>query len=509
MPTYQNPGVYVTEAAFVAKPKQSNTSRSTAVFFGEASRGPSTATLVTSWSEYRTLYGELSQTSDLGFAVYHYFSNGGKDAYIVRVTSSTAASASITVPYYPNGVGSASAVLFTANAISKGTWGNSLTVEFTAGTTAATASIIPSFNLIVKLSGVEVERWNDLSPESSANRYLVTILNNYSNYLDGVVIGGGVASETADATWAYKSSATSFASGSNGAATQDSDYVSALSQLDNVEGVLLLNAVNKTGTTLVNEFITKAEARGDSFVIIDPDMTESNVATIGGTIVGNYTSSNYAAVYYPHLLMIDPSKTGPGAIRATAPGGAVAGAYVRTEIERTVAKTPAGFNVTVRNALGLGTAFTELQTGTLYGTYNINTLKAIPGGGIVINGGRTLDKSAPGKYISARRTLNYLKQVLKDATSYSVFEPNDERLWTQLSMGVSTLLAEFWTQGGLKGATANEAFYVTCDSSNNTAITVDNGEVHLEVGVALQYPAEFIVINLSQWTGGSNSIETI
>ena len=60
----------------------------------------------------------------------------------------------------------------------------------------------------------------------------------------------------------------------------------------------------------------------------------------------------------------------------------------------------------------------------------------------------------------------------------------------------------------LKGATTSEAFYVVCNSTNNTAVTVDNGEVHIEVGVALQYPAEFIVINLSQWTGGSNSIET-
>jgi phage tail sheath protein FI len=508
MPTYQNPGVYVSEAAFASKPKNSNTSRSTAAFFGEASRGPSTATLVTSWSDYRTLYGELSQTSDLGFALYHYFSNGGKDAYVVRVTSTSAAAASITVPYYPNGIGSASAVLFTANAISKGIWGNDLTVEFTAGSVVASASVIPTFNLIVKLSGVEVERWNDLSPEISSNRYLVTILNTYSSYIKGVVIGGAVAAETADVSWAFKSTATAFTQGVAGSATQDSDYIAALSQLDSVEGVLLLNAVNKTSTSIVNAFIDKAQTRGNSFVIIDPDMAETNVTTIGGTTVGGYTSSNYAAVYYPALLMVDPSKTGPGAIRTTAPGGAIAGAYVRTEIERNVAKTPAGVNVNVRNAIGLASTFTESQTGTLYGTYNVNTLKSIPGGGIIINGGRTLDKNPPGKYISARRTLNYLKQTLKDSTSYAVFEPNDEKLWTQLTMGISALLSEFWTKGGLKGATTSEAFYVVCNSTNNTAITVDNGEVHLEVGVALQYPAEFIVINLSQWTGGSNSIET-
>lgn len=514
MPTYQNPGVYVSESAFVSKPRQASTSRSTAVFFGEASRGPSNATLISSWSEYRTLYGELSQDYDLGFAVYHYFANGGKDAYITRITSASAAAATVTVTYSPNvgGTSSATATLFTADAISKGTWGNGLSLEFSNGNTAATSTVMPSFNLVVKLNGTEVERWNDLSPDASANRYFVTILNTYSQYLDNIVVGSpapvATTSSGTSSAFAYKSTPTSFTGGAAGSAVQDSDYVSALSKLDVVEGVLLLNAVNKTSAAIINPFIAKAESRGDSFVIIDPSMTETNVATIGGNI-GGYTVSNYAAVYYPHLLMIDPSKTGPGAVKATAPGGAIAGAYIRTEIEKGVAKTPAGLNVGVRNAIGLGTNFTAAETGTLYGTYNINTLKAIPGGGIVINGGRTLDKTAPGKFISSRRTLNYLKQALKDGTAYAVFEPNDSRLWSQLTIGVSSMLAEFWRQGNLKGETAADAFYVTCNSSNNTSVSVDNGEVRIEVGVALQYPAEFIVINLSQWTGGSNAIENI
>jgi phage tail sheath protein FI len=515
MPTYQNPGVYVTESAFVSKPKQSNAARSSAAFFGEAARGPSNATLISSWSEYRTLYGELNQSHDLGFAVYHYFSNGGKDAYITRITSTTAAAATVTATYSPNIGGSASTVatLFTASAISKGTWGNGLTIEFTSGNTSATSTVMPSFNLTVKLDGVEVERWNDLSPNAADNRYLVTILNTYSMYLDNVVIGNpapvATISSGTSSAFAYKTTSTSFSGGVAGSAVQASDYVAALTKLDAVEGVLLLNAVNKSESTIINPFIAKAESRGDSFVIIDPSMSEVNVTTIGSSIVGGYTVSNYAAVYYPHLLMLDPSKTGPGAVKATAPGGAIAGAFVRTEIERGVAKTPAGFNVILRNAIGIGTPFTATETGTLYGSYNINTLKTVPGGGIVVNGGRTLDKNPPGKFISARRTLNYLKQALKDATAYAVFEPNDERLWSQLSIGISSMLAEFWRQGNLKGSTPADAFYVTCSSSNNSAISVDNGEVRIEVGVALQYPAEFIVINLSQWTGGSNAIETI
>jgi len=105
--------------------------------------------------------------------------------------------------------------------------------------------------------------------------------------------------------------------------------------------------------------------------------------------------------------------------------------------------------------------------------------------------------------------MNYLKQALKDTTSFAVFEPNDERLWTTINMRVGSLLGEFWRAGGLKGRNSAEAFYIVCDETNNTNETIAQGEVRLEVGVALQYPAEFIVINISQWTGGANSVANL
>lgn len=517
MPTYTNPGVYVSESAFVSRTARSNSSRSSAVFFGEASRGPEEATLVDSWSTFKTLYGDISPSYDLGYAVYHYFANGGRDAYIVRVPASGATKASATVTYKPQGTGSSvTATLFAAKAISKGTWGNSLKVNVIPSTiTTATATQVPSFTLAVTLANsngvdVEVERWNEVSVDPSSNRYLYTVINNYSKYITIDAYTSLVPQPTASATFTLTSGNTSFSSGSDGASAGvvASDYTTALSKLDVIEGVLLLNAVNRTDTLTVNEFLTKAESRGNSFVIIDPVIGDGSSSSIAG-VVGNYNSSNYGAVYYPALKMVDPSKTGPGAIRVTAPGGAIAGAYVRTEIERNVAKAPAGYNVDVRGAIGLEFQFTEAQAGSLYSNNHVNMLKAVPGGGIIINGARTLDKDAPGKFIPTRRTLNYLKQVLKEATAFAVFEPNDSRLWDTLSIGVSGLLADFWRTGGLKGASAREAFYVICDSSNNTATTIDNGEVHIEVGVSLQSPAEFVVINISQWTGGSNTVETL
>ena len=509
MPTYSNPGVYVTESPLVSNVSRANNAQAIATFIGTAPRGPLTPTLINSWSGFKSAFGDISIEHELGYSVYHYFANGGRDAYILRVLrtsgdGSPAVKATSTVAYYPNGTGAASAALFTATASSEGAWGDGLSIATTAGSLSATATTVPTFNVSVKLDGVEVERWNEVSTDPTNNRYIETVINTYSKYVR-VTVASGI---TANAEWAFGSDNFMFDNGSDGDPVEATHYVSALAELDTVEGVLLLNAPGQTASAVVNALLAKAEERGNSFVIIDPT-TSTDPTTIGAGTVGGYTSSSYGAVYYPMLKMVDPTKTGPGAIRDTYPGGAVAGIYVRTDFTRSVAKSPAGYAAEVRNALGLSGTFTAADSALLYDNFGVNLFKAVPGAGIVVNGARTLDRTSPGKYITIRRSLNYLKQTLKDSTSFAVFEPNDDRLWTRLNMTASALLSEFWRAGGLKGANASEAFYVICDETNNTALTANNGEVHMEVGVALQYPAEFIVINISQWTGGSNTASTL
>jgi hypothetical protein len=61
-------------------------------------------------------------------------------------------------------------------------------------------------------------------------------------------------------------------------------------------------------------------------------------------------------------------------------------------------------------------------------------------------------------------------------------------------------LGDYRNAGGLRGANEADAFFIKVDSENNPQSTIEQGEVHIEVGVALQYPAEFVVINLSQKT---------
>lgn len=498
---YTRPGVYVTESPFRTNVARTNNA-AVAAFLGTAERGPTTPTLVDSWGVFKTQFGDLAQDHDLGFAVYHYFANGGRVAYVSRVAGASATSASTAGLTYLATELASPATLTELTAKSSGAWGNGLTVSLSSGKVAPTATQIPTFNLTVTLDGTTVEEWSELSADPTSSRFIDAILNDYSAYIGAA----NTATVTAASGFSYVVDSVGFAEGSDGAAVASGDYVAALTGLDDVDGALIINCPGRYDAATVNGALSYAEARGDSFVVIDPDPT----ATTSGAILSSvaYNKSGYGAVYYPMLKMIDPSKTGPAAIRVTAPGGAIVGAFVRTDAQRSVAKTPAGYDVEIKNALGLATPMTDAIVSAVYDS-GVNCLKAIPGAGIVVLGGRTLQTVRPDQYISVRRSLNYVKSGAKDLTRFAVFEPNNEALWSQIETRINQFLTNFWGVGGLKGNSPSEAFYVVCDETNNTATTIDNGEVHIEIGLALQYPAEFIVINVSQWIGGATTAETL
>src|SRR2546423_840935 len=91
-------------------------------FVGWAPKGPTThAELVLSWAEYERKFGGLDRRSDLSYAVYHFFANGGQQSYVVRLdTGSTAATATL------GGL--------TMEAAGPGTWANDYKIKITQRT---------------------------------------------------------------------------------------------------------------------------------------------------------------------------------------------------------------------------------------------------------------------------------------------------------------------------------------------------------------------------------------
>ena len=86
---------------------------------------------------------------------------------------------------------------------------------------------------------------------------------------------------------------------------------------------------------------------------------------------------------------------------------------------------------------------------------------------------------------------------------WAVFEQNDERLWSRLRGDVEVFLHDLFRQGAFIGASAREAFFVTCDATTTTQGDIADGVVNMVVGIAPSRPNEFVVVHLRLRAGHS------
>lgn len=497
MASVQRPGVYVQETLNPIQTLLGPTSDTIAAFVGANDRGPSAPTLVRSWSEYVTIFGSWNSdaSNDLPLAVYLFFANGGSQAYVLRVVDEFALASTRTLS---DRAGTPASTLI-LNANSVGTWGNDLSVSIADSTTSG------RFNLTLYKGGVTtsdiVERHTDLSMTVGDSRYAPTVISQNSLYVTAV--DANSASTGATRNPSVQVTPLSLAFGGDGSPVTGAGLIAALPGLDYIENSLTLNLPGYTDTSTINDAISYAEGRADIFVIVDgADDTVENQQVLANS----YSKSSHAAVFYPRITISDPT-VGVGApsntTRLAAPGGAIAGLFAKTDSSRGVFKAPAGLLARVAGAVSVA-KLTNAELDSLNAAASpVNAIKFVSGSGIVVMGSRTLKAGYIDRYIPVRRTLIYLRKALVELTQFAVFEPNDPALWRRLSASISSFLTQFWSQGGLRGATPAEAFFVKIDSTNNTQATIDNGEVNIEIGVSLQRPAEFVIIKIGQFDGGN------
>ena len=496
MTTYLRPGVYVQETLNPIAPVVGPSSNTVAAFLGANDRGPEVPTLVTSWSQYVSKFGSWNTTTnnDLALALYMFFANGGNQAYVTRV-SGTGASAAVRI-LQDRAVSPHNTLEVFANSV--GTWGNSLNVSVTNSTTTG------YFNLVVYYGGSSasniVEQWTDITMTSTDSRYALSVVNENSNYIrlvDADSVSTGATKNPAVV------SNQSLSTGAEGASVDGTAIATALDLYDTIPQSLVLNVPGYTDDTTVNALISYATARGDVFVVIDGinDTVDNQL-----TLAASYTASSAAAVYYPQITIADPTLgvgAPAGVTKTIGAGAAVVGLYAATDSSRGVFKAPAGLQARLAGAVSVK-PLTNAELDSLNSSNPpVNAIRFISGSGIVVMGSRTLKSGYVDRYVPVRRTLIYLEKSLKDLTQFAVFEPNDARLWSRINATVSAFLTAFWSQGGLTGSNPSQAYFVKVDAENNPQSSIDNGIVNIQVGVALQRPAEFVVINIGQYSGGT------
>lgn len=520
MATYSRPGVFVQEVALPQSVAIADNGTAVGAFVGALPKGPTTPTLVTSWSEFVKQYGSYSANYPTTFAVYTFFANGGRNAYIMRATASDAATASVTLT---DRAQSPIATLL-VKAKNKGAWGNDLHVEVKSGSNNRFSILVygaPTTSVGAANSNI-LEQFNDLSIQNDDPRYVVSVINALSGFIT-------VADEGSESTYPTNSPAAAglkaLSGGLDGSTPERANFATALTAFDTVTSPMVFNlpdvayiydrtAVNATAllaatNAIQSDLLAYVEARGDAFAVIDTPASLTGAeaveyATGLGAAAAAGATGAAGAIYYPWLSIPDPIRSVSGATRLVPPGASIVGQYLATDASRGVFKAPAGLGNRVAVAVATERLLTNAELDALNSaTVPVNAIRTVPGAGIVVMGARTMHNTPGDRYVNVRRSMIHVKKELNDRTAFAVFENNDSRLWNQIRSTVSTFLTSYWQQGGLRGTAPAEAFYVKCDSQNNTAADILNGRVNIEVGVAVEYPAEFVVITIGQITGSA------
>ena len=118
-------------------------------------------------------------------------------------------------------------------------------------------------------------------------------------------------------------------------------------------------------------------------------------------------------------------------------------------------------------------------------------------------GARTTATDKNWQYINIRRLFLYLEESIQEGIRWGLFEPNNLQLWQKLNRTITEFLLRVWRDGALFGATPKEAFYVRIDEALNPPSERALGRLTIEIGVKPSYPAEFIIVRIGIWQGGS------
>lgn len=240
----------------------------------------------------------------------------------------------------------------------------------------------------------------------------------------------------------------------------------------------------------------------DVDVTIDPGPFNSNYTNLA--LVKSGDPDNDPQNYPPNttlynLIVAELNKS----LVELYPSSSMAGVYARVDNNRGVWKAPA--NVGLRRVKAPSVLITDseqeiLNVDSVSGK-SINAIREFTGRGLLVWGARTLDgNSNEWRYVNVRRLFLFIEQSTKNASQFVVFDSNTATTWGRVKGMISNFLTGIWQEGGLVGATAQDAFFVKVGLGETmTQQDVLEGRMIVEIGLAASRPAEFIILRFSHF----------
>ncbi|CAM1358288.1 Contig_14, whole genome shotgun sequence [Tenacibaculum xiamenense] len=245
-------------------------------------------------------------------------------------------------------------------------------------------------------------------------------------------------------------------------------------------------------TDSIVDKITTLVASGELKTLIDNLPTASGSATVkklSDVKNDNNQLYNQITAEIANIPMVLP------------PSSAMAGVYAKVDADRGVWKAPANvsLNYVIKPTVQVSHEDQrDLNVDTLAGK-SINAIRTFIGKGTLVWGARTLaGNDNEWRYVPVRRFFNMAEESIKKATEQFVFEPNDKNTWVRVKAMIDNFLTLQWRAGALAGPTPDKAFYVSVGLGETmTAQDVLEGNMIIEIGMAVVRPAEFIILKFS------------
>ena len=378
-----------------------------------------------------------------------------------------------------------------------------------------TSGAADEFNLQVEDDGVIVETFPNLSMVDANDNFVETVVNDSDNGSDLIAVTD-LDSTAADPRPAVGTFGPLTGGDDGLTLLDDNDFLGSgagatgLHALDQVQGATMLVVPGRSTSAVHNGMVSYSEIdRAKSlFPVLDPPagLSAAGIVTYQVTTAALLNLSEFGAIYWPRVKVLNPSKTVFGNVNelTVPPSGIIAGVFSRTDAEAPggVYRAPAGVEKgRLLGVLGFETdeVLEEAKRDLVY-PKRINPLSTFPGAPRFIDGSRTLKGNGNFPSVPERRGVIFIEQSLKQGLEFLRFQPNTEETRAVANRTVTAFLLNQMRNGAFATKDPATAFFVDTSEALNTPSVVASGRMIIRIGLATAKPAEFIILRISQDT---------
>lgn len=480
-----------------------------AAFVGRTLRGPvNRPVLLNTFAEFQHIFGGLWQPSPLGYAVEHFFDNGGRETFVVRVVNG-ARSSSLTL--------SAGTQVLKLRAVRPGTR------EFLRA--SVDYDNIPEtdtseFNLTVqrvRTPGTEQVEDQEIFPRLSvlpdAERYVGHA------FADSELIRlDGAPSQRPDRTLDPSSGlATGYvvsnADGDDGAPLTDYDLIGSqidetgLFALESVEYFNLLcipplSREQDVGPSVLLVAARYCKGRRALFVVDPPSEWLTADDALRGLKRWDFAGEN-ALMYFPRILAHDKLR---GYFESFAPCGAVAGMLARSD-ETFPVWGPAKIDDAILRIGFRPSCLVAEDKRMRLASLGVNTIQAGRSAARIGVQPRTLAAGTAGaadwQSLAARRLALLILNSIERGTRWVVLTRPHRDVAEQAAAQVRAFFERLHDAGAFGTRTMEESFFVICDHRVNSVESAPAGDFQIVIGFAAARRREYHSFRISHSASGS------